>query len=154
LLFADDTALLEIVDSPDESAFTLNNDLEKISNWSQKWLVTMNPSKCEAIVLSAKKNKPFHPELYLDDSAISEVSAHTHLGLTLQNNLSWKKHILEIHSKASTCLNMLKSLKFRLERQTLDTLYKSLLGPLLEYADFIWADLCGPESTIIRKYTI
>jgi hypothetical protein len=52
LLFADDTALLEIVDSPDESAFTLNNDLEKISNWSQKWLVTMNPSKCEAIVFS------------------------------------------------------------------------------------------------------
>ncbi|CAB4038243.1 Hypothetical predicted protein [Paramuricea clavata] len=36
LLFADDTALLEIVDSPDKSAFTLNNDLEKISNWSQK----------------------------------------------------------------------------------------------------------------------
>jgi hypothetical protein len=49
LLFADDTALLEIVDSPDESAFTLNDDLEKNSNWSQKWLVTMNPSKCEAI---------------------------------------------------------------------------------------------------------
>ena len=79
LLFADDTALLEIVDSPDESAFTLNNDLEKISNWSQKWLVTMNPSKCEAIVFSAKKNKPFHPELYLNDSTISEVSSHTHL---------------------------------------------------------------------------
>ena len=99
LLFADDTALLEIVDSPDESAFTLNNDLEKISNWSQKWLVTMNPSKCEAIVFSAKKNKPFHPELYLDDSTISEVSSNTHLGLTLQNNLSWKKHILEVHPK-------------------------------------------------------
>jgi hypothetical protein len=54
LLFADDTALLEIVDCPEELSFTLNNDLEKISNWSQKWLVTMNPSKCEAIVFSAK----------------------------------------------------------------------------------------------------
>jgi hypothetical protein len=77
LLFADDAALLEIVDSPDESAFTLNNDLEKNSNWSQKWLVTMNPSKYEAIVFSAKMNKPFHPELNLDDSTISEVSSHT-----------------------------------------------------------------------------
>ena len=114
LLFADDTALLEIVDSPDESAFTLNDDLEKISNCSQKWLVIMNPSKCEVIVFSAKKNKPFHPELYLDDSTISEVSSQTHLGITLQSNLSWKKHILEVHTKASTCLNMLKSLKFRL----------------------------------------
>lgn len=140
LLFADDTALLEIVDSPEQSALILNNDLEKISNWSKKWLVTMNPSKCETIVFSAKKNKPFHPELLLDDSTISEVSSHTHLGLTLQNNLSWKKHILELHTKASTCLNMLKSVKFRLERQTLDILYKSLLRPLLEYADFIWAD--------------
>ena len=153
LLFADDTALLEIVDSPDESAFTLNNDLEKISNWSQKWLVTMNPSKCEAIVLSAKTNKPFHPELYLDDSAISEVSAHTHLGLTLQNNLSWKKHILEVHTKAPTCLNMLQSLKFRLERQTLDTLYKKSLNlrPLLEYEDFIWADCADREVQLLES---
>jgi hypothetical protein len=151
LLFADDTALLEIVDSPVESAFTLNNDLEKISNWSQKWLVTMNTSKCEAIVFSAKKNKPFHPELYLDDSTISEMSSYTHLGLTLQNNLSWKKHILEIHTKASTCLNMLKSLKFRLERQTLDTLCKSLLRPLLEYADFIWADCADHEVQLLES---
>jgi hypothetical protein len=91
------------------------------------------------------------PELYLDDSTISEVSSHTHLGLTLQNNLSWKKHILKIHTKASTCLNMLKSLKFRLERQTLDTLYKSLLRPLLEYADFIWADCADHEVQLLES---
>ena len=137
LLFADDTALLEIVDSPEESACVLNNDVEKISIWSHRWLVTMNPSKCETIVFSAKKIKPFHPELYSNDIAISEVTSHTHLGLTLQNNFSWKKHILQIHSKAATCVNMLKSLKFRLERQTLDTLCKSFVRSLLEYADFI-----------------
>ena len=80
LLFADDTALLEIVDSPDESAFTLNNDLEKIFKLVTKMVSNyMNPSQCEAIVFSAKKNKPFHPELYLDDSTISEVSSHTHI---------------------------------------------------------------------------
>lgn len=57
-VFADDTALdLEIVDSPEESALILNNDLGKNSNWSKKWLVTMNPSECETIVFSAKMNK-------------------------------------------------------------------------------------------------
>ena len=41
LVFADDTALLEIVDSsPEESACVLNNDLEKISIWSHKCMVT------------------------------------------------------------------------------------------------------------------
>ena len=56
-LFADDTALLEVVDSPISSAELLNNDLNKISEWSDRWLVTMNPSKTKSMTFSNKKRK-------------------------------------------------------------------------------------------------
>jgi hypothetical protein len=48
---------------------------------------------------------------------------------------------------------MLQSLKFRLERQTLDTLYKNSLNlrPLLEYADFIWADCADREVQLLES---
>ena len=127
LIYADDTALFEVVDDPILSADRLNGDLEKISVWSKKWLVTMNPSKCRNIVFSLKHNKPFHPALFLDGKGISKVESHKHLGLTLHSSMSWKSHILRIYEKANRRLNILKSLKFKINRSTLICLYKSLI---------------------------
>ena len=45
----------------------------------------------------------------------------------------------------------MKSLKFQLERQTLDTLYKSFVRPLLEYADFIWTDCTDQEAKLLEN---
>lgn len=118
LIYADDTALFEVVDDPVLSADRLNGDLEKISVWSNKWLVTMNPSKCRNIVFSLKHNKPFHPVLFLDDKSILKIESHKHLGLTLHCSMSWKTHILRIYEKANKRLNILKSLKFKINRST------------------------------------
>lgn len=151
LLYADDTVLFEVVSTPAETAFKLNSDLQMVSAWSEKWLVTMNPTKCKAITFSVKHEQILHPELFMNGSAIIEVDSLTHLGLTLQSNLSWKPHVMRIHSKASTCLNVLKSLKFRVERVTLDILYKSLVRPLMEYADFIWASCTDHEKQSLEN---
>jgi hypothetical protein len=35
-------------------------------------------------------------------------------------------------------LNLLKGLKFRINRAVLDNLYKALIRPILEYADVLW----------------
>jgi hypothetical protein len=48
-IYADDTMLFEIVQNVNVSAANLNEDLTRISDWSKKWLVTMNPSKCRSI---------------------------------------------------------------------------------------------------------
>ena len=44
-LFADGTSLFIIVEDAITAAACLNNDLDKISQWAAKWLVTFNPSK-------------------------------------------------------------------------------------------------------------
>ena len=51
-LFADDTSLYIIVDSPEEASDTLNQDLEKIPTWADKLLVSFNPKKTESIIIS------------------------------------------------------------------------------------------------------
>ena len=56
--------------------------------------------------------------------------------------MSWKSHILRIYEKANRRLNILKSLKFKINRSTLICLYKSLIRPLMEYGDVIW-DNCS-----------
>jgi hypothetical protein len=131
-VYADDTTLFEVVDDPVESAENLNNDLAKISEWSDKWLVTMNPSKTRSMLFSLKRDKIDHPELTLRGVDIEEVSSHTHLGLTFQNKMSWNKHVLEIYEKASKRLNVMKSFKFHLDRSTLRCLYTSLIRPQMD----------------------
>jgi hypothetical protein len=73
---------------------------------------------------SVKILKPPHPDLYFANEKISEVLQHTHLGLKLKANLSWKAHIVNIFENANKKLNMLKGLKFKVSRDTLGKLYK------------------------------
>ena len=42
------------------------------------------------------------------------VESHTHLGLTLSSIFSWKIHILNTYANVSKALNVLKTLKYKL----------------------------------------
>ena len=87
-IFADDTTLFEVVDDPMDSGQLLNDDLTKISWWSDRWLVTMNPSKTRSMTFSNKRERLNHPVLSMGGCDIEEVDIYTHLCLTLQNNMS------------------------------------------------------------------
>ena len=131
--------MFEIVDEPAVSAGRLNSDLNKIFEWADKWLVTMNPVKSRNVVFSLKRNKQDHPPLLLDTKVVKDVECHTHLGLTLQSNMSRRNHIVKMYKKASKRSNMWKYVKYRVDRSTLTYLYKRLIRPLMEYGDVIWS---------------
>ena len=65
-LFADDTTLYNPVQAADQ----LNSDLLKIHQWATKWLVTFNPSKSESVIFSRKRNKPNHPNIFMNQQPI------------------------------------------------------------------------------------
>ena len=79
----------------------LNKDLESIQRWATKLLVTINLIKTECMTFSSKRVRPLHPDLFYNGKNISEVSNHTHLGITLSSNLTWRAHIFSIYQKAS-----------------------------------------------------
>ncbi|MES9883416.1 MAG: reverse transcriptase family protein [Sedimenticola sp.] len=137
-LFADDTSLYIVVDTPDNAALALNSDLETIHEWAGKWLVSFNPTKTESLLISRKTNKPIHPALIMNNTTIQEVDHHKHLGLTLSNNGTWHSHFENTLSKAWTRTHILRKLKFQLNRKTLETMYISFIRPVLEYADVVW----------------
>jgi hypothetical protein len=49
-LYADDTSLYVIVETPAVSSVKLNNDLIKINEWAHQWFVTINPDKTESMI--------------------------------------------------------------------------------------------------------
>ena len=88
--------------------------------------------KTRSMTFSNKREKVNHPVLSMGGCDITEVNIHTHLGLVLKNNMSWNSNIFSIHEKASKRLNLLKSLKFKINRSTLACLCKSLIRPFME----------------------
>ena len=74
LIYANDTTLFETVDEPAVSAGRLNSDLNKISEWADKWLVTMNPVNSRNVVFSRKRNKEDHHLYFLTPRSSKTLS--------------------------------------------------------------------------------
>ena len=73
---------------------------------------------------------------------INEVEFHKHLGIYFSNDGSWHKHIEYIKEKAWTRINIMRRLKYEIDRKSLEIIYTTFIRPILEYADVIW-DNCG-----------
>lgn len=150
-LFADDTSLFIVVDNPIAAAACLNTDLGRISIWADTWLVTFNPSKNESLLLSRKLIKPVHPPVYMQNQQISEVETHKHLGIFLSNDCTWHKHVDYIKEKAWNRINVMRRLKFKIDRKSLEIIYTAFIRPILEYADVIWDNCTQYEKQELEK---
>jgi len=146
-LFADDNLLYMTSDSHDLNATILNRDIVKIQRWAKQWLVTFNPDKTHSMFISFYDDPPPNP-LYMYDQQLSDATESLHLGVTLQHNLKWDRHIENICIKAHKRLDILNSVSFTLNRRTLDTLYKSYVRSVLEYADIV---LCNSTQDNLDK---
>ena len=92
-LFADDTSLYIIVESPQTAANLINADLSNIDDWAADWLVNFHAKKSFSMILTRKLHPPQHPPLFMNNTMLPETDAHKHLGLTLTNSCTWSRHI-------------------------------------------------------------
>ena len=56
---------------------------------------------------------------------------------------------MNIYEKANKRPNVLKDIKYKVSRDTLRALYKSLVRPLMEYADVVWNGCSDTESDLL-----
>jgi hypothetical protein len=136
-LFADDTCLFIEVNNYEETTRKLNEDLSHIVDWSNKWLVDFSPHKTKQMIITNRDPQDI-PVVLFNNHPVERVTEHKHLGLTFSNDLTWKSHVYNIAKKAYNCLGILRPLKMKLDRRSLETLYKGFIRPILEYADVVW----------------
>ena len=95
-LFVDETSIFIIVENPISAAYLLNSDLKKIAKWALDWLVTFDPIKAEALLISRKLQTFNNPPLLMLNQQIMEVDTHKHIGIHLSNDGSLHKQISNI----------------------------------------------------------
>ena len=96
--FADDTMLFSIVKNPELSANDLNHDLGVIHQWAHQWKLEFNPDptkQATEVLFSCKTSNPNHPHIMFNGTVVAKGNEQKHLGLILDSNLSFKKHINE-----------------------------------------------------------
>jgi hypothetical protein len=149
-LFADDTSLMDIVDSQNHNITyaKINRDLHRLTTWAASWMVTFNAAKTVYLQISRKKNPAPKPILRLNGAIIQEVQTHKHLGLTFNTSLTWSDHINQLVKKAARCTGFLRRIGRDVPRLCLETLYKSMIRPILEYADVIYD---GSADTSLKR---
>ena len=83
---------------------------------------------------------------------INEVDKHKHLGIiVLSGDCSWHYHINYIKEKAWARINIMRKLKFLLDRKSLETIYISFIRPVIEYADTIWDNCTQNDKQELEK---
>ena len=147
-LFADDTCLFIEVDNREETAIKINQDLQHLHNWSKQWLITFSEIKTKSLLISNKIDANKNPPVMMNNTIIEEVPSFTYLGLTFTKNLRWNNHIDKVTTKARKRLSAMMPLKFKLDRRSLETMFKSFVLPILEYGLIVWG---GTYDTDIIK---
>ena len=122
-LFADDTSLFSVVHDISTSASDINNDLTLISNWAFQWKMSFNPDpskQAQEIIFSRKKMKSSHTSVYFNNIPVSLTSVHKHLGMLLDDKLSYEIHLQSVLNKVFDYnLQIVHSASFRLWRHCL-----------------------------------
>jgi len=134
LKFADDTKIYRTVQSY-EGEIMLQNDINFIMDWSQKWQMEFNTEKCHTMSIGRTQNKT---PLTMGNKVLSYSDAERDLGVVVQRNLDWNQHIGKAVKKANQILGLISRTYENKSKHNLIPLYKSLVRPHLEYAVQAW----------------
>ena len=120
-----------------DQASKLQEDLDRIAEWSKKWMMVLNTDKCKVISISRKRNKIRH-QYTLGNTPLELVSSAKYLGVTITSDLKWNQHVSNVVNKANSTLGFLRR-NLQINNPALKAIaYKALVRPLVEYASTVW----------------
>ena len=111
--------------------------IDNVSNWSKNWQLKLRTDKCKVFHVSRKRS-PILFDHYLENSIVPKVSVHKHLGIWLEETLSWDNYINNICAKASRVLGLIKRTFTTENWQGIEIAFKVLVLPVLEYGCPVW----------------
>lgn len=150
-LFADDTKIFGKSNS-EEDVISLQNDLDKLCDWSRTWQLEFNSSKCKVMHLG---NQQEHAKYFMQDGQdrkeITEVCEEKDLGVLIDNKLKFSQHIHASVKKANRVLGLIKKTFSYMDKIMFLQLYKSLVRPHLEYGSQAWSVIYKKESVVLEN---
>jgi len=148
-LFANDTNI--IFTHPNPSEFKVNSNIvfEKITNWLQINLLSLNLGKTYYMQFMSKINHSVNININHKTNRNTNVYCTNFLGLTLDSTLSWKPHIDQLIPKLNSACYVIRSLKSIFFLGNLRMIYFSTVHSIISYSIIFWGN--STYSNIIFK---
>lgn len=167
--FADDTICMATSNGIIVSQQRMNSSLTRITQWLQKWRLTVNTQKSQAIIL--KKRRPPTARqrdanaIRLHNTEINYSKFIKYLGITFSNKLNFSRHLISTKSKLTIPIKILYNLSGKPPSRpstlphTAMIIYKSIIRPSILYGsqiltrltDHQFQSLESLERRLIRK---
>jgi hypothetical protein len=124
----------------------INDYLNKLEAWMNVWRLALAPHKCSYTMFTRYKRETGKElNLYLYGEKIPKDQSPKFLGLRFDSYLNFKNQMAYINQRTNERINILKILSYKrqwkLNENTLLTIYKSLVRSVLDYSCFIFSSL-------------
>ena len=137
-LFADDCLIYRDIRSSHDAEL-LQQDLDKVVDWSKKWGMEFNVSKCNILTVTQKMTKnQVEFKYHMDGQPLLNTNSTPYLGVTLNEKLNWDEHINKTTAAANRMLGFLRRTMYKCPQDLKATAYKTIVRPKLEYSASIW----------------
>ena len=135
--FADDAKLLRRLESKRDCE-QLQDDLEKIWKWGQKWEMEFNVKKCSVMEFGKSKNRI--SEIYnLGDKEVKKVEFEKDLGVVITNAMTPDKQINKIIGETYNLLRSIKVAFAYMDEEIVKKILITMIRPRLECAVILWS---------------
>jgi hypothetical protein len=116
----------------------LQNDLNQINKWSQKWEMEFNINKCKVLEFGSSKKRITHT-YKLGNVNLCKERQEKDLGVIVQDNLTPEKHINKITGAAYNQLMTIRTAFVHMDEDMMKKIFVTMIRPKLEYAVVIWS---------------
>ena len=152
IIYADDTTLMGNISTFElRNGRTLNENINfellKLTDWLKVNKLSLNANKTKLMIFHMPQRKLNPPIIKIDEIQLEPISNFNFLGIIINENINWSKHINKISYSISKTIGIIRKLKNFLPSSVLLTIYNSLILPQLTYGILVW----GYESNCIFK---
>ena len=149
ILFANDKCLIFTVPNLASLITIMNTELQNLSIWFDSNKLTVNPSKSNFLIIPPKLNKPFpQTNVFLNSISIPQCISIKYSALTIDMNLNFDFHILNISYKISRTVGIISKIRHYLPETALLKIYYAQIHSHLLYGLINW-DL--PSRRILKN---
>ena len=137
-------------DNPNTLEEVINYELTKVYKWLLDNKLFLNYNKSTYLIFT---NKKIHHKfnIKVKQNEIKESTFTKYLGITIDNKLNWKPHILNLKSKLARNNYLLFKLSKYVNQSTLRTVYYSLIHPFLQYCISTWGSSAKSNLNLLER---
>ena len=154
-LYADDTSIDFSSDDLHTLVSNLQVDVNNILHWFHDNKLSINVNKTFAMLIGSRKRLDTIeniPHILVNNVPLPYMDQCKYLGVTLDKHLSWDIHIDNLCKKLKPKVGVISRLRHILNKNLLNTVYKTIIQPHIDYAITLWGSSSISNVTKIQRF--